>query len=208
MQIPGSKGKFTFKPLPHLAQIAPTFGINLTDLDGDGHRDIFLAQNFYSPQPETGRMAGGLSLWLRGDGQLGFEPIWPEESGIIIPDDAKSTALTDTNNDRIPDLIVGANDRHPIVYLNRPKPNHRVIGIRLAGQAIGARVTLKTKAGTTQTGEVTAGSGYLSQSTARLAFSIPSKDPIAEISVQWPNGTKSVYKDNLDNKELVLRPLH
>ena len=200
------KGKFTFKPLPHLAQIAPTFGINLTDLDGDGHRDIYLAQNFYSPQPETGRMAGGLSLWLRGDGQLGFEPVWPAESGLLIPEDAKSTVLTDINNDRIPDLVIGANDTFPIAYLNRSKEGHKMIGVRLAGQSIGARVTLKTKTGSIQTGEITAGSGYLSQSTARLTFSIPNKDALTSITVQWPNGTKREYQEDLAKDEIFLRP--
>ena len=204
--INDGKGKFAFKALPHLAQIAPVYGITLTDLDGDGYRDIYLAQNFYSPQPETGRMAGGLSLWLRGDGKLGFSPVWPAESGLLVPDDAKSTVLTDINNDRVPDLVIGANDRHPIAYLNRPKEEHNMIGIRLAGQGIGARLTLETKSGAVQTAEVISSGGYLSQSTTRQAFSIPKNDPLTAITVQWPNGAKRIYKDNLGSAEIMLRP--
>ncbi len=204
--INDGNGKFTFKPLPHLAQIAPVYGITLTDLDGDGHRDIYLAQNFYNPQPETGRMAGGLSVWLRGDGKLGFKPVWPKESGLLVPDDAKSTVLTDINNDRVPDLVIGVNDSPPIVYLNRQKARHKIIGIRLAGQGLGARLTLKTKSGSTQTAEINAGGGYLSQSTTRRTFSIPKNDTITAVTVQWPNGTRRVYKDNLANDEIILRP--
>jgi hypothetical protein len=204
--INDGNGRFAFKALPHLAQIAPVYGITLTDLDGDGHRDIYLAQNFYSPQPETGRMAGGLSLWLRGDGKLGFNPVWPAESGLLVPDDAKSTVLTDINNDRVPDLVIGANDRYPIAYLNRPKEGRNILGIRLAGQGLGTRLTLETKSGAKQTAEVIASGGYLSQSTTRQAFSIPKNDPPAAITVQWPNGTKRVYKDNLESAEIILRP--
>jgi hypothetical protein len=52
---------FVFRPLPRLAQAAPAFGVVLTDVDADGHNDLLLAQNFFGPQPETGRMDGGLS---------------------------------------------------------------------------------------------------------------------------------------------------
>ena len=81
-----------------------------------------------------------------------------------------------------------------------------MIGVRLTGQSIGARVTLKTKTGYIQTGEITAGSGYLSQSTARLTFSIPNKDALTSITVQWPNGTKREYQEDLAKDEIFLRP--
>jgi len=32
--------------LPAEAQLAPAFAINVADLDGDGHEDVFLSQNF------------------------------------------------------------------------------------------------------------------------------------------------------------------
>ena len=49
-------GHFSFRPLPRIAQIAPVFGIVAKDFDNDGHYDLTVAQNFFSPQPETGRM--------------------------------------------------------------------------------------------------------------------------------------------------------
>ena len=52
---------FSFAALPVLAQIAPAFGVQAADFDGDGHLDLAVAQNFFSPQRETGRMDGGLS---------------------------------------------------------------------------------------------------------------------------------------------------
>src|SRR4029453_11991177 len=50
--INDGRGRFTFRELPRLAQIAPAFGVVLCDFDGDGHADCLLAQNFFSPQRE------------------------------------------------------------------------------------------------------------------------------------------------------------
>ena len=39
--INDGSGRFEFRPLPRLAQVAPSFGVVLTELDGDGHCDLF-----------------------------------------------------------------------------------------------------------------------------------------------------------------------
>ena len=80
--------RFDFQPLPRVSQIAPGFGAVVTDLDGDGVTDAFMAQNFHGPQVETGRMAGGLSVWLRGMGKGQFVATGPRESGISVRGDA------------------------------------------------------------------------------------------------------------------------
>ena len=33
---------------PAYAQIAPGFGVNVADFNGDGHEDVFMAQNFFA----------------------------------------------------------------------------------------------------------------------------------------------------------------
>lgn len=99
------RGAFTFRPLPTLAQLAPVRDVAAVDVDGDGKLDLVLAQNDFSPHRETGRMDGGVSLVLQGDGQGGFEPLWPDRSGLVVPDEARRLALADLNADGRPDLV-------------------------------------------------------------------------------------------------------
>ena len=84
------KGHFNVEPLPWLAQTAPSFGVVVAELNGDTAPDVVLAQNFFTAQVETGRMAGGLSLLLTGNGKGGLDTAWPDQSGIAEPGDANS----------------------------------------------------------------------------------------------------------------------
>jgi hypothetical protein len=97
--------QFRFEPLPALAQVAPSLGVEVADVNGDSHPDIVLAQNFYSPQASTGGMDGGLSLLLFGDGQGKFEPLWPNGSGIVVPGDARDVKVVELDGDGRPDLV-------------------------------------------------------------------------------------------------------
>ena len=90
-------GKFTFRPLPRLAQVSPAFGPAIVDVDGDGNNDVYLVQNFYHSQREVTRMDSGVSQLLLGDGKGGFECVSPHDSGLVVPGDAKGLAVTDLN---------------------------------------------------------------------------------------------------------------
>jgi hypothetical protein len=112
-------GRFSFKPLPRLAQAAPGFGVVTLDVDGDGNLDIYMVQNSFSPQPETGHFDGSMSLLLRGSGNGEFNPVWPSESGLIVPGDAKPVGVVDLNSDGRPDVIVGVNGGNVLYFVNR-----------------------------------------------------------------------------------------
>ncbi len=103
-------GRFEFEPFPALAQVAPCSDLVVFDAEGDGGSDLFLVQNFFGPQRESGRMDGGLGVLLLGDGEGGFETVWPDRSGLIIPGDARSASALDLDHDGRLDLIVGEND--------------------------------------------------------------------------------------------------
>ncbi len=179
---------FVVAPLPRMTQIAPVFGIGIADFDGDGIQDLVLAQNFFSPEPETGRFDGGLSAFVRGKGGMQFEYVPPKSSGLAIAGDAKSLVLADT------DVVVATNDG-PVQVL-RAIRGQQVLRVALKGpkgnpNAIGARLELREPGGKKHVREITAGSGYLSQSEPCAWF--PSAPAGSKLAVRWPDGSTSEH---------------
>lgn len=182
-------GQFTFLPFPRLAQASPSFGSAFVDANADGHLDLILAQNFYQPQFETGPYASGLGLLLVGDGQGGFEPCFPDTSGLLIPGDATAATYTDLNRDGRWDLIIAQNDG-PLLTFENTAPHGNRLRIDLDGPEAGARVTVSLASGAQRVHEVHLGSGYLSQSSSTPVLSLGSE--IARtVTVRWPNGKES-----------------
>lgn len=201
-------GVFQFAPLPRLAQVSPGYGVVLVDADGDGNRDIYLVHNSFSPQPETGHTDGGLSLLLRGDGDGTFTPVWPHESGLVVPGDAKSLAVTDLNMDGRPDFLVGINDGPVMAFENRSGQLEDFLQIRLRTDgtnldAIGARVEVTLSDGTMQTAETYAGGSYLSQSTPALTFGLGGQEA-ESIDVRWPEGKTSHHELATGERRIVV----
>jgi hypothetical protein len=198
--------QFRFQALPRLAQISPSFGVVISDFNADGFADLFLAQNFFSPQLETGRMDSGLSQVLLGrganaQGDLLFDPAGPLESGIMIPGDAKACSLVDFNQDGWSDLLVTLNDGPLQAFEARPHRTNQLFRVKLLGRpgnldCVGAKVTVEFEGGhPAQTTEVVAGGGYLSQSSTILSFGCRSSKPKL-VRVVWPDGrtTKHLVK--------------
>ncbi|MFO1055300.1 MAG: FG-GAP-like repeat-containing protein [Planctomycetota bacterium] len=189
-------GTFERRELPRLAQIAPAFGVVICDFDGDGRADVVLAQNFYGPEPETGRMAGGLGLLLRGTAQ-GLEPVAPQRSGILVPQDAKALAVTDLDGDQRPDLLITCNDA-ALRALRDQAPGARFAVVEVQGPdgnptAVGARLTLRLSTGEVQVAEIAAGGGYLSASSPDVFFGLGAAES-ADLLVRWPDGARTTHR--------------
>lgn len=196
--INNGAGEFQFHALPRITQAAPGYGVVLTEVDGDGNADAYIVQNFFSPEPETGRMDGGLSLLLLGRGDGTFDPVEPAKSGLIIPWDAKGLAASDFNGDGAVDFAVAVNDAEPMLFENTTDTTGQNFTVGLRGRpgnptAVGARISVVLSDGSTQTAEVYAGSGYLSQSSPRIAFGVPSGHRVERVDVSWPDGDQSQH---------------
>ncbi|MBL63626.1 MAG: RNA-binding protein [Opitutae bacterium] len=186
------KGRLTFRPLPRLAQVSAVFGLAFHDWDADGHTDLAVAHNFYSPQPETGNFDGGLGMMLKGLGNGNFKPMSADQSGFLLPGDAKALALTDLDGDARPDLVATVNSDSPRTFLNQTS-KAKGLAIRLQGspgnmRGIGSRVTLHLKSGRTLVGEVHSGSSYLTGSSTAIFFSIPEEDEAGSLTIRSPIG--------------------
>jgi len=193
-------GRYRFEPWPLIAQAAPADGIVAGDFDGDGHAGIYAVQNSYAPAPAIGRFDGGLSQLLRGDGLGHFKPEEPPESGLVVPGDAKALAVVDLGDDGWPGFLVSRSAEATLAFRNRGVPGRHSLRVDLQGpagnrQAVGARVTAEYSDGTTQAGEVCAGSGYYSQSTAAQFFGFTDRNPLRRVRVLWPSGATTMSPD-------------
>jgi hypothetical protein len=208
--INDGKARFTFRPLPRLAQAAPSFGCAVSDVDSDGCLDIYLVQNFRGSHREVGHMDGGLSLLLFGDGAGGFRPALPLETGLVVPGDGRSVVVTDLNADGRPDFVVGVNNAHTLGFEHAESGVGRYVSVRLRGPSgnptgVGAQVRAQLASGATQTTEVSAGGGYLSQDSATLYFGLPKGESVKSIEVRWPDGARSSFPGHEDSLVYELR---
>jgi hypothetical protein len=197
-------GRYRFEPLPRIAQVSPANGLVAGDFCGDGHADIYVVQNSYAPAPAIGRFDGGLSQLLRGDGHGHFVAVPPSESGLVVPGDAKALAVLDLSGSGWPGFLVSRSGEATLAFQNRGVSGRHSSRMVLQGrpgnpQALGARVTVKYADGATAFGEVCAGSGYYSQSTAALFFGYTDQNPLRHVRVRWPSGTTT----NLDLGEEI-----
>jgi len=189
-------GTYRFEPLPRIAQISPIQGLVAGDFEGSGHPDIFAVQNSYAPIACVGRFDSGLGQLLRGDGKGHLVPVPPAESGLVVPGDAKSLAVLDLDPDGWPDFVVTRNNDTTLAFRNRGHAGRQPLRVVLRGPngnptGIGARVTVTYLDGTSQVCEVSAGSGYASQSTAACFFGSPASNPAKRVNVRWPSGQQT-----------------
>jgi hypothetical protein len=199
-------GKCEAVPLPVEAQFAPAFGVTVADFDGDGNDDVFLAQNYFSTQPETLRNDAGRGLLLLGNGKGGLRPLSAEESGIAIYGEQRGSAMSDYDADGRVDLVVAqSNDQTRLLHNRRSRPGLRV---KLEGgsgnpQCVGAVVRAVTATGPGRAQVVTAGSGYWSQDSSTLL--VTGDSPLTALQVRWPDGTVEEQPVSKDAKSITLR---
>lgn len=197
-------GKFTFRPLPPLAQVSPSFGLSFCDANHDGFADLYLVQNFFSPQPETGRMNGGLSLLLAGRGDGNFDPIWPEESGLVVPGDAKSLVslsgggfLVSLNDDSLKSFLPSQSDSSSCRI--------RLLAKNKNTAAIGAKINCSMNGRSVGIFEIHGGSGYLGSSTRTVTIPLAEKGNL-DVMIRWPDGSRSQHSVPSTGETLITSP--
>lgn len=182
--------RFESVALSDRAQFAPGFGIAVADWDGDGHLDVFLAQNTFDLDLDSGRADAGMGLCLLGDGRGGFRPLSPAESGIRLPGAQRGVAVADFDHDGRPDLCVTQVNQETGLFRNTtgtagtrirvqgPPGNPRGIGVGLRRMRHGV--------GLGPLREIRGGSGSLSSDSTTLI--VPRLGEVCEWQVRWPGG--------------------
>jgi hypothetical protein len=182
------------------AQFSPAFGAVVADMDGDGHEDIFLSQNFFAYQIETSRSDAGRGLWLRGDGTGVLVPVPGQESGIEVYGEQRGAAAADFDGDGRVDLVVSQNGAPTKMYRNiLAKP-----GLRLENLVtVGAKVRVMYEDGTAgPIREIQIGSSYWSQNGAST---LGSRKKIKTVVIKWPDGNKSQLSVNDGESVVIVR---
>ena len=199
--------RFEPRAMPREAQVAPAFGVNVADFDGDGHEDVFLAQNFFAAQDETPRIDAGRSLLLRGDGTGALQPMPASASGLAVDGDARGSAVGDYDGDGRPDLIVTQNGAQTRLFHNTaatPGLRVRLLGPDGNPTAIGAQLRLLSGGKKSALREIHAGSGYWSQDSAVQILALP--PPPAQLWTRWPGGRETTTPIPTGAKEITLGP--
>jgi hypothetical protein len=198
--------RFEAVALPREAQLAPVFGVNVGDMDGDGREDVFLSQNFFAVNAESARSDAGRGVWLRGDGKGGLVAVPGQESGVEVYGEGRGSALCDYDGDGRVDLVVGQNGAETKLYRNRgAKAGLRV---RLRGGAgnpdgIGAKIRLMAGGRKGPVREVRSGSGYWSADGPVQVMSLGQEAP-GEVWVQWPGGRETTSPVPPSAKEIEI----
>ncbi|MCX6905957.1 MAG: VCBS repeat-containing protein [Verrucomicrobia bacterium] len=199
--------RFDARPLPIEAQFSPAFAVCVGDMDGDGHEDIFLSQNFFAVHMDTPRYDAGRGLWLRGDGQGNFSSVPGQESGVLVYGEQRGAALCDYDGDGRLDLVVSQNAAQTKLYRNLgAKPGLRV---RLKGppgnpQGLGAVLRLGNGDKLGPARELHAGSGYWSQDSA-VQVLCAGFEP-KQIQVRWPGGKTTTTEILVGAREITVEP--
>ena len=115
-------------------------------------------------------------------------------SGFDFPDDARAVASVDWDHDGDLDLWVTNRTAPRLRFLrNNGSPGQRGLLVRLQGtsgnrDAIGARLELSESGGDARplVRFVTAGSGYLAQSSKWVHFGVGAADGSFRLTIRWP----------------------
>lgn len=111
MILKNDNGKFEYLPLPRAVQVSPINGIEVLDINDDGHSDLVVAGNLYGTEVETTRYDASIGMLLMGDGQLNFNPIPTYRSGININHNCKALSQIRLATGR---GIIAANNTGPV----------------------------------------------------------------------------------------------
>jgi hypothetical protein len=176
----------------------------VADYNGDGHEDIFLAQNFFATQIETPRYDSGLGLWLEGDGRGQFRAATAQETGVRIDGEQRGAAVADFDGDGRVDLLVGQNGQQTKLFRNRgaaPGVRVRLIGSALNPLAVGATIRAGNGTRLGPVREIQGGAGYWSQNSPVHVMRVPAK---GVLSIRWPDGATTNVAMQATSGEVVI----
>ncbi len=199
-----ANGGYRFEPLPRWAQMGPIQGVAVSDFDGDGLQDIVALQNSDIAYPAYG---GAVGTFLKGKKDGSFESLMPDQSGILIPDFARSLVIMDAADGSSPGLFLTQHGGPTLFYSNTTEGT-KWIRIRLEGKqgnalGVGARICVFYNDGMRVMQEVGAGGSWMSQAAPVLYVAQSEERSIEAVEVRWPDGEVQRFRDFPDQRDWI-----
>jgi hypothetical protein len=114
-------GTFTLQALPLRAQFAPVYGMLISDMNGDGQKDIFLAGNKTGLKPELGSYDANFGTVLLAQGGQSYEYCTPTFSGLFYKGEVRDVATIHTAAGSTAILL--AMNNQPLKLFKQKKPH-------------------------------------------------------------------------------------
>jgi enediyne biosynthesis protein E4 len=187
------------------------WGIQLIDIDNDGHRDVLIVNGHTYPEIDASSLPAKfrqprLFYWNVGGGK--FKDL-SEEAGPGIAHKAASrgSASGDLDNDGSLEVVVSNLGERPSLLKNYgPVKNWLLVrcrGVRCNRDAIGARAYVYLP-GRFLSAEVQTGTSFISQNDPRLHFGLGTAAQYQRIEVQWPGGKRETFPGGKANRIVEL----
>ncbi len=207
---------------------APLFG----DVDNDGMRDLLITngfprditdKDFANYRADVGNVASVRQLLdsipivkisnysYRNIGGMGFEDsgaTW----GLNIPSFSNGAALVDLDLDGDLDYVVNNINDPAFIFenlLNQTEKAPHYLRVKLKGptknpQGLGTKVLVRPTSEKLLYEEMQVSRGYMSSIEGVLHFGLDSIDSVAEVTVLWPDGKKSILANVVADQVLVV----
>jgi hypothetical protein len=141
-------------------------------------------------------------------GHQNFIDATTKELGLLTGGFSRGVALADFNNDGFVDLYVVNMFSSNKLYVNSGNDNNwitlQLVGTKSNRSGIGARVTVTTENGYSQTQMLFAGSSFLSSHSPWLTFGLAQAKKVNKIVIHWPSGLRQeLHELNINQKHII-----
>jgi uncharacterized membrane protein YraQ (UPF0718 family) len=171
------------------------------DLDQDGWLDLYVATGFMAHRSFMPNM------FYHNQGGKAFGQD-TEAFGLSDPVPTSSYLLLDYDRDGDMDVIRASLTTQPIVHRN-DAPAGKALWVRLDDgrgnrSGVGAKVIVRTADGTRRSREIRQSGGFVSFDVPQAHFGLGTADRVEEVTVIWPDGSRTVVEGQIAASSQIL----